>query len=146
MIEDKERFITVEQRGIKNESAIVEYSQRTKSNTHRIDRLEDEVKELQKETSNIGELKTILRVQTEVSVNQAKQMEKLDAVLTSTNQNLTELNFITKHLQEKQNVLEEEAKQGRFTSSGVVKTIIMGIVAIPAALFLAWLSKQLGLK
>lgn len=145
-MEDKERFISVEQRGIRNENNLIEYSQRTKSNTHRIDKLEGQVEDLQKETSTLGEFKTILKVQTEVSVNQAKQMEQLNTVLMTTSQNLTELNFITKQLQEKQDSLEEEAKAGRFTWNSMGKTIVMGLVAIPAALFLAWLSKQLGLK
>lgn len=145
-MEDKERFISVEQRGIRTENSLIEYSQRTKSNTHRIDKLEDDVKALQKETGSLGEFKAILRVQTEANVNQARHMEKLDEILTSTNQNLTELNFITKQLQTKQEALEAEAKEGRFTWNQIGAKIFWGIVAIIPALILAWISMKAGLK
>jgi len=139
MIEEKERFLTIEQRGIKNTNDIIEVNQRTKSNTHRIDKLEQNVQDLQKETSVLGEVSAVLKMQSEINLAQTKHAEKLDEMLNSQNQNLTELKFITQQLQKTQDKLVEENEATKIDSKQIIVKIFWGLVALVPASILAWI-------
>jgi len=154
--EERERLIRAEQLGIKNSKDIIEFGHRTKSNTHRIDKIEKVIEDIKKDTSSLGEIGAILKVQTEINFNQAKHMEKLDEMLGATTQNLTELKFMAQRLDEKhesteknleklQDKFEKESEEGKISSNKIVMTIVLGLVAGIPSLILAWIKIKGGL-
>lgn len=154
--EERERLIRAEQLGIKNSKDIIEVNHRTKSNTHRIDKIEKVIEDIKKDTSSLGEIGAILKVQTEINFNQAKHMEKLDEMLGATTQNLTELKFMAQRLDEKhesteknleklQDKFEKESEEGKISSNKIVMTIVLGLVAGIPSLILAWIKIKGGL-
>lgn len=145
-MENTQRFIDVEKQGVQNSKDIAENNIRTRSNTHRIDKLEKQVDEIKKETSTLGELNAILKVQTEINVNQAKHMEKFDQILQNTAQNLTELNLITKQLQVNQDKIVTEQEKSKVNLSHVWPKIFWGLVAIVPSLVMAYILYRTGWK
>lgn len=148
--EQKERTIIIEQRGIKNSNDITELSMRTKSNTHRIDKIEDVITEIKKETASLGELGQILKVQTEINVTQTKHMEKLDDMLSATTNNLTELKFMSQRLQDnhentEKNLekltakFEKESEEGKISSNKIVMMVVTGLISGGVGLVLSYL-------
>lgn len=140
MIEDRERFLAIEQRGIKNTNDIVEFGQRTKSNTYRIDKIEVQVEELKKETTVLGEMGALLKMQSEINVTQTRQMDKLNETLQTQTQNLTELNLITKQLQENQTALLKESADSKIDTSKIWKTIFWGFIALIPSGIISWIA------
>lgn len=145
-MDDKERFIAIEQRGITNGNKIIEIEQHTKSNTHRITKLEKQVEDLKKETSVIGEVSAVLKMQSQINLTQTKHMEKLDQMLSAQTQNLTELNFITKQLQQTQDKIIEESDSNKLSMGQIGMKIALGLVAIIPSVILAWILYKAGLK
>lgn len=139
-MESTQRFVDVEKQGVANSKDIVELGQRTKSNTHRIDKIEKSVEELKKETSVLGEVSAVLKMQTEINMTQTRQMDKLNETLQTQTQNLTELNLITKQLQENQIKLLQESADSKIDTSKIWKTIFWGFIALIPSGIISWIA------
>lgn len=145
-MEGTQRFIDVEKNGIQNTNDIIELQGRSRSNTHRIDKMEVQVEELKKETSVLKEVSAVLQMQTQINDTQNRHMEKVDQTLQVQTQALTELQVITKQLKETQDNLVKESGEGKISSNKIVMIIITGLVAGVPSLILAWIALKAGLK
>lgn len=145
-MEGTQRFIDVEKNGIQNTKDIIELQGRSRSNTHRLDKMEVHVEELKKETSVLKEVSAVLQMQTQINDTQNRQMEKVDKTLQVQTQALTELQVITKQLKETQDNLVKESGEGKISSNKIVMIIVTGLVAGVPSLILAWIALKAGLK
>lgn len=130
----------------KTQERLTRVEEKTKSNTHRIDKLEDT-------TSVLGEMKAILEMQVQINEKQSVQMEQSERTFNAMNENMVRLTSVTNQLQESivtinnrvDKVVADHGK-GSFHINDMGVKLFYGFLMLIPTIAGAWFMLKTGLK